>query len=140
MDFIEDHAAVLGWLTLIGVVTFVATLVAIPLLVARIPHDYFVRRPVRDWPTGNPTVHLLLVAGKNLLGLLLLAAGLMMLVLPGQGMLTIFIGMLLLDFPGKRRLERRLIRIRPILAAADWMRTKRGRPPLQVPGRRRRGR
>jgi hypothetical protein len=133
LDWIGEHEVLLWWLTALSVFTFVATLVAIPVLIARIPADYFVRRPVRDWPTPHPAVHMLLVAAKNALGVVLLVAGLAMLVLPGQGMLTMLMGIMLLDFPGKRRLERWFIRRRPIRAAANWIRARRNKPPLQLP-------
>ena len=59
-------------------------------------------------------------------------AGLAMLVLPGQGLLTILIGLMLLDFPGKRRLERRIVARPAILAMLNRMRARRGRDPLRV--------
>lgn len=132
-SWIDEHELLVWTLTVLSAVTFVATLVAIPVLIGRIPEDYFVRRPVRDWPTRRPAVHLLLVLSKNALGLVLVLAGLLMFVLPGQGMLTMLMGIMLLDFPGKRGLERWFIRRRPIRAAANWIRARRNKPPLQLP-------
>ena len=60
-----------------------------------------------------------------------------MLVTPGQGVLTILVGLLFLDFPGKFALERRLVQMKPVLAAIVWVRTKAGRPPLELPEERR---
>lgn len=131
--WLEEHEALLWSLTVISVVMFVGTLFLMPVLIARLPADYFVRRPVRDWPGRRPAVHVLLVLLKNVLGAVLLTAGLAMLVLPGQGLLTMLVGILLLDFPGKRRLERWLIRHKPLLRAANWIRARRGRPPLELP-------
>lgn len=136
LSWIDQHETLVWTLTLISVITFVGTLIAIPILIARIPPDYFVRRPVRDWPARRPAVHLLIVLCKNALGVILLLAGVTMLVLPGQGLLTMLAGIMLLDFPGKRRWERWLIRRRPILAAANWIRARRNRPPLLLPRRR----
>ena len=56
-----------------------------------------------------------------------------MLVLPGQGVLTIVIGLLLMEFPGKTRLERWLVGRPSVLEFVNRMRTRRGRPPLQAP-------
>lgn len=133
LAWLEEYEALLWSLTALSVLAFFATLIAIPLLIARLPADYFTRRPLRDWPTRHPAVHLLLVVAKNALGLVLLLAGLAMLVLPGQGILTIFVAIMLLDFPRKRDVERWLIRRRPIFHAANWIRAKRGRPPLELP-------
>ncbi len=134
--WVQEHDTLLWSLTLLSVFTFVASLIAMPVLIARLPADYFVRRPVRDWPTRHPAVHIFLVVAKNALGLVLLLAGLAMLVFPGQGLLTILVAIMLLDFPGKRRWERWLIRRRPIRAAADWIRARYQRPPLVLPPRR----
>ncbi|MEX0652690.1 MAG: PGPGW domain-containing protein [Phycisphaeraceae bacterium] len=133
LAWLEDYEALLWSLTTASVVMFIATLITMPLLIARLPSDYFTRRPVRDWPSRRPALHLLLVVLKNGLGLVLLLAGLAMLLLPGQGLLTVLVGILLLDFPGKRRLQRWLIRRRPIFRAANWIRAKRHRPPLELP-------
>ncbi|HUG80952.1 MAG TPA: PGPGW domain-containing protein [Bryobacterales bacterium] len=133
LAWLEEYEALLWSLTALSVFMFFATLIAMPLLIARLPADYFTRRPLRDWPTRHPAVHLLLVVAKNGLGLVLLLAGLAMLVLPGQGILTIFVAIMLLDFPRKRDVELWLIRRGPILHAANWIRAKRRRPPLELP-------
>ena len=132
-DWLDDNETLFWSLSAVSVFAFFATLIAIPLLIVRLPVDYFSRRPVRDWPTRIQALHLLLVIIKNGFGLILLLAGLMMLVLPGQGLLTILVAIILLDFPRKRRLERWLIRRRPIFRAANWIRAKRHRPPLELP-------
>lgn len=118
-------------LGLLSVGTLIFSAVVLPLVLVRLPADYFVRRPIRDWPTTHPALHLVLVGLKNLLGGVFVLAGIAMLVLPGQGLLTIFLGILLLDFPGKRRVERWLIRRRRLLAAANWMRARYGQSPFE---------
>ena len=132
-DWLDDNETLLWSLSAVSVFAFFATLIAIPLLIVRLPADYFNRRPVRDWPTRSQALHLLLVIIKNGFGLILLLAGLAMLVLPGQGLLTILVAIILLDFPRKRRLERWLIRRRPIFRATNWIRAKYHRPPLELP-------
>jgi len=56
----------------------------------------------------------------------------LMLVLPGQGLLTIFVGLMLLDFPGKYQVERRAVSYKPILRSINWLRQRVGRDPLRV--------
>jgi hypothetical protein len=109
---------------------FVGTLVAVPLVVARLPADYFTQAHPPAPATG---AHRLVRLGKNLLGLVIVLVGVAMLVLPGQGILTILIGLLLLDFPGKRRLERRLVQQPSIWRALNWMRAKAHQPVLERP-------
>lgn len=123
-------------LALVGaLVVSLGALIGVPLLIVRLPRDYFARAeaPAMPWTRQHPALRLLLCTLKNLCGLLLLLAGLAMLVLPGQGLLTLLAALLLLDLPGKRRLERALVRGRRLRAAMDWIRARAGRAPLQPP-------
>ena len=94
----------LAWLSAASVLMFVGSLIAIPWPVIRIPTDYFLRqRHYADrWTPRHPLfnrVHFLAV--KNVIGALLLLAGIIMLVTPGQGVLTILVGWPSLHFPCK---------------------------------------
>jgi hypothetical protein len=53
-------------------------------------------------------------------------------VLPGQGVITILIGLTLVSFPGKRNLERRMIRQKKVLSSVNWVRERAGKPPLRL--------
>ena len=64
---------------------------------------------------------------------LMVLVGVAMLLLPGQGILTILIGLMLLDFPGKRGLERRLVQQPAVWRAINWMRAKAHQPALELP-------
>ncbi len=87
----------LFWIAGASLVAFIATLIAVPWLIVRIPADYFAHRRRRRPSRPRTAVRWASWAGKNLLGGLLVLAGLAMLVLPGQGLLTILLGLLLLD-------------------------------------------
>ena len=63
----------------------------------------------------------------------LVLMGLAMLVLPGQGVLTLLIGISLLDFPGKRKLEKKIVRAPTVHRAIDAIRRRAGQPPLLLP-------
>ena len=97
--------------------------------------DYFVTSLPSDhsWIGKHPAARIATLLLKNALGLILLIAGLAMLVLPGQGVITTLVAMSLLDFPGKRNLELRLIRQPLVLNSINWIREKAGRPPIQLP-------
>jgi hypothetical protein len=114
---------------------FVGGLVLMPVLLARMRPDHFVdpAPPAGSWRGRHPVIRFSFLAIKNLLGLLLLLAGLAMLVLPGQGIITILVAVSLLNFPGKRRLELALIRQGPVLQAVNWIRARADRPPLVLP-------
>ena len=114
--------------------TFVGTLVLVPILVVRLPAGYFAHQGRRQpWLTVNPLFRILLVLGKNVFGIILLLAGVLMLVLPGQGILTILIGMTLIDFPGKFYFERWLVTRKPVLQSVNWLRRRAGRSPFLIP-------
>jgi hypothetical protein len=126
--------AVLSGLALVSVILFVLSAAGIPWFVARVPTDYFSGRELAQMhiaPAPRSPWRMLGRVLKNLLGLVLVLAGIAMLFLPGQGLLTIFVGLLLLEFPGKRRLERRLIGWGPIYRAINGLRRRAGRPPLE---------
>jgi membrane protein YqaA with SNARE-associated domain len=118
-----------------SLVMFVLGVVLVPVVVARIPTDYFMRRhqSLERLQRRSRWVGVLALLLKNTLGVVLILAGVAMLVLPGQGVLTLLVGITLVDFPGKSRCELWLIRRRPVLRAVGWIRAKAGRPPLELP-------
>jgi len=119
-----------------SIITFVATLLIVPFVLVRLPNDYFVRneRVPLDLPLRHPVIRVTLLVLKNLLGGVLLLGGIAMLVLPGQGLLTMLLGLSLLNFPGKFWLERKLIQRRAVHRAVNWIRRKGGREPIIIPG------
>jgi hypothetical protein len=134
MQWIQGNEAVLWWLAASSAFTFVASLVVVPWLVVRIPCDYFAPGATRrlPWADRHPMVRLAFTIGKNVLGGVFVAGGLLMLVLPGQGILTIVIGITLLDFPGKQGVLRWLVMHPPVLQSLNWLRRRAGRAPLIV--------
>jgi len=130
LDWLREH---LWWTFTLSLVMLVGTVALVPIVVARMPSDHFVRRAPRGWSRRRPALAWALWTGRTLLGTVLIAAGLAMLVLPGQGILTILVGLILLEFPGKRELELRLIRRPRVLRAVNWMRARAGRSPLVLP-------
>ena len=109
--------------------------VLIALILVGLPADYF-HAPPRGRPRDRAAwVHFFAVAGRNVLGLALVAVGIVLSIpgVPGQGFLTILTGLLLMDFPGKRGLERRLFSRPGVLGAVNRLRTRLGRPPLAPP-------
>lgn len=133
--FFSDNG---DWLVGMGVasaVMFVASLVLIPILVIRMRADYFVNvhSEASVLAGVSPTVRWLLLGLKNVLGVVVLVLGVMMLVGPGQGVLTILLSLSLLNFPGKRRLEARLLRIPGLLPTINRLRQRAGRDPVVLP-------
>ena len=118
-------------LTAVSLVFFVATLTMIPLILIRLPADYFDVRVPRMWmSTHHPALRFAGHLVKNVVGVIFLVAGLAMLLLPGQGILTILIGVSLIDFPGKQQLEARIVGQPAVLNVINAMRHKFGKPSL----------
>lgn len=120
---------VLGWSFVLAAVTFVLSLILVPVIIIRLPSDYF-REKRRVARLGHPLARTLILIVRNALGLLLLVAGIAMLVLPGQGVLTILVALGVMDFPGKYRLERSIVRRPAVANSLNWVRRKAGKPPL----------
>jgi hypothetical protein len=113
----------------IGLCIFSIALVAlsiafVPRFLATLPADHL------HSTAPPPHAALPLRILRNALGVVLVLCGVAMLVLPGQGLLTLLVGVLLLDFPGKRKLERQLLSRPKVLAIVNKLRAHRGSPPL----------
>jgi hypothetical protein len=125
-----------GLLALFGVgslVLFVLGVVAVPIVLAELPVDYY-SRPARDArPTRSTWLGWLGFLARNAFGAALVCLGILLLVLPGQGVLTVALGLMLLDFPGRARLERKIVGRPRVFAAINALRRRARRPPLEMP-------
>jgi hypothetical protein len=112
--------------------TFILSLAVVAVVVVRLPATYFCDEYVAPMATQHPVIRWCALILKNILGLLLVALGLLLSLpgVPGQGLLTALIGVMLLDFPGKRRLERRLVSRPRLLVAINALRARFGRRAL----------
>lgn len=125
--------ALAGTAFVVSIVTLVGSALAVPIVLVRLPADYFVGSRRTLPPTGgNAFLNGALLALRSLLGGLLVLLGILMLVLPGQGVLMIIAGLSLLRFPGKRKLLRRLLRAPGVRRVCDAIRRRAGKPPLQL--------
>ena len=121
------------YLFVLSLVSFIGSLIAIPLILINLSPRYFDERHPRTWMKDHhPTLQTVAWGLKNLLGTILLLGGLAMLVLPGQGLITMLIGVSLVDFPGKRALERKLVSRPMVLQTINRLRHRFYRPPLSL--------
>ncbi len=133
LDSIALNETTIWLLALFSIVSFVGSLMLIPVLAVRIPEDYFAeeqRHRWEPWAHEHPVIRWSLLIAKNLLGYLFIILGIAMLVLPGQGVLTILIGIMFINFPGKYRLERWAVMREPVLRTINRLRQRAGRAPL----------
>ena len=135
MNLVIDWQPLLFWAGAASLLALLCTIVAVPWLVTRLPPDYFARERRFVWRelATEPVLAVAVGLLKNLLGVLLLVLGLVMLVTPGQGVLTVLAGLLLMNFPGKYQLERWLV-LRPgVLRGLNWLRGRQNQPPFDTP-------
>lgn len=130
--WLEQHQPIIVWGAGISVLVFVVTLIAVPFAIVSMRPDFFVRDERKASALGPVAIPARLA--KNCLGVVLIVMGFVMLFVPGQGVLTMLLGVSLLDFPGKRRLEIRLVRISSVHRSINWIRRRAGKKPIQLPG------
>lgn len=129
LDYLESHRSALTWISFLSAGMFVVSLALVPWLVARAPSDYFVRAPSEHRRGAS----LIKKALLNLLGAVMLIAGLLMLVLPGQGLLMVLLALSLLDVPGKRTLIQRIVQRPTVWRALSYLRERAHKDPFQRP-------
>lgn len=122
---------------LVGVGLFVLSLgvsfVAIAIVMVKLPENYFSTHYQQDFMPGSSwIVRWGVVIAKNIFGVILIVLGIVLSLpgVPGQGILTILLGLIMIDIPGKRPLEARIIKRPAVLAAVNKLRSKYNKPPF----------
>jgi hypothetical protein len=127
LESLLSHPAVAVGLAVFSVVAVLASLLLVPRYLATLPRDFL----LKDGQTEQHSV--LLRVLRNLFGVLLVVLGVLMLILPGQGLLTLLVGVLLVDIPGKHALLRRVLARPKILGAVNKLRARHHAEPLATP-------
>ena len=139
-DFLTDFFLALTWRKIllgaaIFLVSFFANLGIVTWILVKLPADHFSKsRKTKFWAGPRPWIHALKVIGKNIAGVLLVALGIVLSLpgVPGQGLLTVLLGIMLLDFPGRHRLEQKLLSMPSIVNAINKLRGRFDKPPLEL--------
>ena len=131
-EILHTYGNLLFWLSVGSAFLFCGSLAALPWLVGKLPRDYFLtlgsarRTRTRRYLFGAVWL-------KNVLGFALVFMGFIMLFIPGQGVLTMVAGLVVMEFPGKARLILYLVRYGNIRSGLNWLRKKQGKAPLHFP-------
>ena len=126
-----SYGQLLTWLFGLSVIFFVGSMVGIWVVLIRLPEDYLIRDGVpNSKETSRSLVQLLRKIVLNMVGIGFLFIGLVMLLTPGQGILSILVGITLMDFPGKHRLILRILSHPKVFHAINTLRSKSDKPPL----------
>jgi hypothetical protein len=131
-EFVTNYKTYILWLATISLFVFIFSLVSIKWLVALIPTDYFVKKNISKSKKSYSLLWLMSIIVKNIIGYTLILGGILMLVLPGQGLFTILMGLILSNYPGKYTIEKRIISIPSILKTINWLRKKSNKPRLEI--------
>src|SRR5688572_9057723 len=137
-DSLSEFFLGLTWRSvLVGVLIFVGSflvnLAIVSVILVNLPADHFSPNNKRRFASkSHPMLRPLMIVGKNVGGLLLVALGVVLSLpgVPGQGLLTILLGIMLLDFPGKRGLEYKLVSKPRVRDAINKLRRKFDKPDL----------
>lgn len=118
---------------IVSVTSFILTVVGCAVMITNLPSNYFIGS-YKERRINNPFVRFFVSLIKNIVGLLLIIVGALMSLpaVPGQGLLTVLAGLIISDFPGKKRLARRIIRIRTVYLTANKIRLHFKRQPLKL--------
>jgi archaellum biogenesis protein FlaJ (TadC family) len=120
---------------LFSVVTFVLSILVVTVVLVKLPANYFHPSHAREFLVErHPVLRALGIFAKNLAGLVLVFFGVLMSLpgVPGQGVLTILLGVMLLDFPGKRALETYIVSRPRVRAGVNALRARFDKPPLML--------
>ena len=139
-DLFSEFVLAITWFSvLIGALIFVGSflinLAIVSIILVKLPANHFSKkRKTKFWSGPRPALHAAKVIGKNVGGVLLVALGIVLSVpgVPGQGLLTILLGVMLLDFPGRDRLEQKLLSKPSIVNTINRLRGRFGKPPLEL--------
>ncbi len=113
------------------IVPAVISVVIAAIVMVKMPENYFSSHYQADFMPNTPWLARWgAVIIKNIVGFILILAGIAMLVGPGQGILTILIGIILVDIPGKRPIEAKIIKRPNVLYAVNKLRKRYNKPPL----------
>jgi len=113
--FIENYGNLIRCFSIFSTICFFASLLIIPWIICKLEEDFFLR-------SHEPPYSCVIL--RYFLGFVLLLAGILMLFLPGQGIITVILGLSLLEFPGKQRAVEGLLAIHSLRTSLNWIRRK----------------
>lgn len=123
-DFVEAHSTAITVVAVVSAAMVILSMLVGLVLAVKLPVSAF--DPDRDARTLPLWVRVL----KNVFGVIVILMGIAMLVLPGQGLLTILLGLMLLDIPAKRNVERRMLHHPRVLRPLNHLRRRFGQEEI----------
>ncbi len=130
MDYLVEHRELLIILTSITIVTFISSLIFIPLIIINLSPDYFSEKRHSLYEYKHPFIRYTVLIVKNIVGYILIVLGFIMLFIPGQGLLSITLGLFFINFPGKKKLEYKFFSNKKISGVINSIRRRAGREEI----------
>ena len=133
--WLASYSSILIGIGSLSLLIFIFSIIGLGWFISQIPEDYFIheKRQADNWDKYSSEIRVVIIIAKNVIGIVMLISGLLLLILPGQGILTMIIGILLIDYPGKFKLEQKIISIPSIFRGLNWFRAKSKKSYLQHP-------
>ena len=131
-DTFSAYTDLLIYLSIGSIILLIISILFIPHIIASLPQDYFINSARQTRLRQLSFIRVIVLVAKNLLGLVLVLCGLIMLVTPGQGLLTLLAGIFILEFPGKYKFEQYLVNRPGILKTLNWIRRRKNVPDLLI--------
>ena len=128
-QWLDQNGTLVLWISVVSLVLCLGGMALLPVIAARLPHDYLLRLSEGRVANESPR-HWAVTLVRNLGGGLLLLAGVLLVPLPGPGVMVILVGLGLMDFPAKRRLMLHLVRRPSVLDPLNRLRRMFGQPDL----------
>lgn len=129
--------AVQAWSWIAGgsIAMFFGSIAVAWVLIVRMPTDFLTRdhQVPSAFATQHPLVRLTWRVVRNLIGLVFVTTGVVMLLTPVPGILFIFVGATMVDFPRKEQVIHRLLGRRGVIKFINQIRRKAGKPEIQPP-------
>lgn len=119
--------------TILLVLSAIISYSIIVLVIVKLPANYFSSDYSLGFIRGKPLwIRWGAIILKNLIGAFLIGIGVLMILGPGPGLLTILLGLIMIDIPGKRPLEASIIKRPAILSAVNNLRSRYKKTPLII--------
>ena len=128
-DWIRDNDQLIQWVGIVSIFLFFLSLFLLRYVILRLPEDYFIKVSSNSKSLKKIIVRI----AKNALGFLLTICGIILLFTPGQGMITILIGLCLIDLAFVNQWKKKMIYNSKVQKALNWIRSKKSVKPFNFP-------
>ena len=134
VHWIKTHPLFVISITIFSLILLAFSIFMIPVLIVNLPSDYFKKQKKQMWPgVIQSALYVIYLILKNLVGVVLILLGLIMLAIPRPGLITLLIGLVIIDFPGERKLLVFILRKTNAIKVMNWLRQKNNKPPFELP-------